>query len=64
MRQAFKNNQAYSDLFAGAFSLYRNSATHEKIILNHSETWHQIMIASLLLYEIDKLQKSKLKDSI
>ncbi len=64
MRQAFKENQGHSDLFAGAFSLYRNSATHEKIILHHSEAWHQIMISSLLLYEIEKLQKSKLKDSI
>jgi Protein of unknown function (Hypoth_ymh) len=63
MRQALKENQGYSDLFAGAFSLYRNSATHEKIVLNHSEAWHQIMMSSLLLYEIDKLQKSKL-DSI
>ena len=64
MRQVFKNDQAYSDLFAGAFSLYRNSATHEKIILNHSEAWHQIMLSSLLLYEIDTLQKCKLKNSI
>jgi hypothetical protein len=57
MRHVFKNEdyKDYSDLFAGAFTLYRNPATHENINPNHSIAWHQIMLASLLLYELDKL---------
>ena len=55
-----KDQEKLKGLFTSAFSLYRNEATHlnhEDIVTTSREAWHIITLASLLLYEIDKLQK-------
>lgn len=60
MRQAFKSKQEHSDLFTGAFTLYRNPAVHENDInLTPKKAWHQISLASLLLYELDELKNKE-----
>lgn len=47
------SNGSPSHLFAGALGLYRNPVNHWHIVLNPLITFHQITLASLLLYEVD-----------
>ena len=61
INQVFNNDkEKLRGLFASAFTLYRNEAVHPNhendIIITSREAWHIITLASLLLYEIERLK--------